>query len=99
MCGLRITMRGEDVLRIRANDDDVFSRGHICPKGTTLGALHADPNRLRAPVVRDPGTDTFREVAGSVRESLGWSNTRMEAECDRYRAMLEATFGFATETA
>lgn len=45
------------------------------------------------------GTDTFREVAGSVRESLGWSNTHMETECDRYRAMLEATFGFATETA
>ena len=63
MCGLRIEMRGEEVMRIRPNKDDVFSKGHICPKGTTLGQLHADPNRLRGPVVRDPGSDTFREVS------------------------------------
>jgi anaerobic selenocysteine-containing dehydrogenase len=61
MCGLEITVRGEEVTRIRPRKEDVFSKGHICPKGTTLGQLHADPTRLRGPVVRDG--DGFREVS------------------------------------
>ena len=46
--------------KIRANDDDVWSRGYLCPKGTTLGELHHDPDRLRAPLVRDG--EGWREV-------------------------------------
>ena len=38
----------------------MWSKGYICPKGTTLGHLHHDPDRLRAPMVRDG--DTWREV-------------------------------------
>ncbi len=49
-CGLELTLDGERVTRIRGDRDDVFSRGFICPKGTTLGRLHDDPDRLRAPV-------------------------------------------------
>ena len=32
-----------------------FSKGFICPKGSTLGALHEDPDRLRRPLVRRDG--------------------------------------------
>ena len=60
MCGLEITVRGDAVTRIRPHKEDIFSKGHICPKGTTLGKLHSDPTRLRGPVVRDG--DGFREV-------------------------------------
>ena len=57
-CGLEITLRsrgagGEEVVRVRGDRDDVFSRGFICPKGSTLGQLHDDPDRLRRPLVRD----------------------------------------------
>jgi anaerobic selenocysteine-containing dehydrogenase len=61
MCGLEITTRGDEVVKIRPRKQDVFSGGHICPKGTTLGTLHADPTRVRAPMVRDG--DGFREVS------------------------------------
>jgi anaerobic selenocysteine-containing dehydrogenase len=61
MCGLEITLQGDEVTRIKPHKDDVFSKGYICPKGTTLGRLHADPTRLRGPVVREG--DTFREVS------------------------------------
>ena len=37
-----------------------WSKGYLCPKGTTLGHVHDDPDRLRAPLVRD-GSD-WREV-------------------------------------
>jgi YD repeat-containing protein len=57
-CGLEITLRprpegGEEVVRIRGDKADVFSRGFICPKGSTLGQLRDDPDRIRHPLVRD----------------------------------------------
>jgi anaerobic selenocysteine-containing dehydrogenase len=52
MCGLRVTVEGGRVSDVRADPDDVHSRGHICPKGPALRELHEDPDRLRAPVRR-----------------------------------------------
>ena len=48
MCGLEIHVDGDQVALIRADRDDVWSKGYLCPKGTTLGHLHHDPDRLRA---------------------------------------------------
>ncbi|MEY2455895.1 MAG: hypothetical protein QOK06_989 [Acidimicrobiaceae bacterium] len=62
MCGLEVHVDGDRVALIRADRDDVWSKGFLCPKGTTLGHLHHDPDRLRAPVVRDRATDTWHEV-------------------------------------
>lgn len=54
-CGLEITVRGEQVVRIRGDRDDVFSKGFLCPKGSTLKQLHDDPDRLRRPLVKRGG--------------------------------------------
>ena len=61
MCGLRVSVEDGIVADIRGNPDDAWSAGHICPKGTTLGQLHEDPDRLRRPMVRT-AEGTFREV-------------------------------------
>lgn len=53
MCGLRVKVEGGRVVNIRPDPDNAYSRGHICPKGTTLGDLHHDPDRLRRPMIRD----------------------------------------------
>jgi len=55
MCGLEVHVEDERVKLIRADRDDVWSKGYLCPKGTTLGHLHHDPDRLRTPLVRDAG--------------------------------------------
>ena len=52
MCGLEVEIEGEDVLSIRGDARDVFSRGHICPKATALKDLYDDPDRLKQPVRR-----------------------------------------------
>ncbi len=52
-CGLEITLAGDDVISIRGDQDDVFSRGFICPKGYALKELHTDPDRVRTPLIRD----------------------------------------------
>src|SRR5213075_2322932 len=54
-CGLEITLRGTDIVRIRGDRDDVFSHGFICPKGSTLKQLHEDPDRVRQPLVKRDG--------------------------------------------
>jgi anaerobic selenocysteine-containing dehydrogenase len=51
-CGLTIRTRGREVIGIRGDDQDVFSRGFICPKAYALKELDADPDRLRTPLVR-----------------------------------------------
>jgi anaerobic selenocysteine-containing dehydrogenase len=57
------------VLAIRGDADDVFSRGFICPKGYAVKELDADPDRLRAPLIKRDGRfepaswdDAFAEI-------------------------------------
>lgn len=58
-CGLEITVKGEgasqEVTRIRGDMNDVFSKGFLCPKGSTLKQFQSDPDRLRRPVVKRDG--------------------------------------------
>jgi anaerobic selenocysteine-containing dehydrogenase len=80
MCGLEITVADGRVQKIRANKDDVWSKGYICPKGTALGELHHDPDRLRAPLVRRG--DTFHEVTWD--EAFDEVERRLRAAIDTH---------------
>ena len=51
-CGLEIATKGEDILSIRGDEQDVFSQGYLCPKAYSLKELHTDPDRLRMPLIR-----------------------------------------------
>ncbi|MFB1298289.1 molybdopterin-dependent oxidoreductase [Mycobacterium sp. pW049] len=55
MCGLEISVEKGHVAGIRPNRDDTWSRGHICPKGVSLGELHEDPDRIRRPMIKLDG--------------------------------------------
>jgi len=52
MCGLEIKVDGSEILSIRGDKNDPFSRGHICPKAVALQDIYHDPDRLRHPVRR-----------------------------------------------
>ena len=69
-CGLEVTTRGASVVSIRGDREDIFSHGYLCPKAAALKALHEDPDRLRAPMVREG--DQWREV--------GWDDACAEVE-------------------
>jgi anaerobic selenocysteine-containing dehydrogenase len=69
-CGLVITTRGRDVIGIRGDEDDVFSRGYLCPKATALAHLDADPDRLRRPMLR----------RGSDWHEVSWAEAFAEVE-------------------
>ena len=76
MCGLAVDVEGGAVRSIRGDDDDVFSRGHICPKAVALQDLHTDPDRLRRPMRR----------RGSTWEEVSWDDALDEA-ADRLAAI------------
>jgi len=88
MCGLEIHVRDQRAELIRADRDDVWSKGHLCPKGTTLGHLHHDPDRLRAPVIRQ-ADGTFREAT--------WDEAF--ARCDELLLPVIAAHGIEAVTA
>src|SRR5438067_13575222 len=52
-CGILVDTDGTHIRSIRGDNDDPFSRGHLCPKATALADLHDDPDRLRAPLIRE----------------------------------------------
>src|SRR5215211_1151242 len=54
-CGLEIETEGREVVSVRGDADDVFSRGFICPKAYGVKQLHEDPDRLTTPLVRRDG--------------------------------------------
>ena len=70
-CGLAVTLRGDAVVKVRGDADDVFSRGFLCPKGVALKDLHEDPTacarrscaRPRASSRRRAGTRRWAVIA------------------------------------
>jgi anaerobic selenocysteine-containing dehydrogenase len=72
-CGLEIAVAEGMVTRIRGDRLDVFSKGYICPKGSTLKQLHEDPDRLRKPLVKRDGVHvevTWAEAFADVDKLL-----------------------------
>lgn len=62
ICGLEITVANGAITDLRGDPLDPLSHGHVCPKGSALIDLHADPDRLKTPVRR----------AGDRWEPLEW---------------------------
>ena len=59
-CGISVEVEGREVLGVRGDPEDPFSRGHICPKAHGLVELQNDPDRLRVPMRRTPSG--FEEI-------------------------------------
>ncbi len=73
-CGLELTLDEEEVVSVRGDSEDVFSHGFICPKGFALKELHADPDRVRTPLIRQPdgsfATASWDEAFALIAERL-----------------------------
>ena len=53
ICGLEIRTRGHEIVGVRGDAADPFSRGHVCPKAVALIDVHQDPDRLTGPVRKE----------------------------------------------
>ena len=79
MCGLKIQVRGQEILSIQGDRDDPFSRGHICPKPIALQDVYNDPDRLRQPVRR----------TATGWETIGWEEA-LDEVADRLKAVQQS---------
>jgi len=68
-CGVLIDVERDKVLAIRPDENDPFSRGHICPKAFALKEIHEDPDRLKKPLRRK----------GKDWEEISWEEALEEA--------------------
>ena len=84
-CGLTLDIQDGEVVRVGADSEDVYSQGYLCPKGASLGQIHADPDRLRQPLVRGPGGDL---------EPTGWDTAFAQVDT-LLRPLIEAHGGEA----
>lgn len=75
MCGLAIRVQDGQVVDIRGDEQDVHSRGHICPKAIALQDIHTDPDRLRQP---------------QRRTARGWETVAWEEAFDEAAARIRA---------
>ncbi len=72
-CGLEVVTQGSEVLSIKGDSEDVFSKGHICPKAYGLKELDADSDRIREPRVRREGqwqTVSWHEAFVEIERGL-----------------------------
>jgi anaerobic selenocysteine-containing dehydrogenase len=61
MCGLEIKHQDGEILSIKGDKDDPFSRGHICPKAVALQDFYSDKDRLKTPLRKTP--DGWKEIS------------------------------------
>jgi len=55
ICGLKIEVDNNQIVSIKGDEQDPFSRGHICPKAVALKDIQEDPDRLKMPVKKVNG--------------------------------------------
>ncbi len=73
MCGIRVETRGEEILSIKGDAEDPFSKGYICPKAVALQDLQNDPDRLRQPLRRT--SEGWEEI--TWQEALDYTAQRL----------------------
>ena len=88
MCGLEIDVTDGRVTRIRGDRYDVWSKGYLCPKGTALGQVHDDPDRLRTPMIRHG--DEWREATWA--EAFAEVERRLRPILDRHGSEAVAVY-------
>ncbi|MEE8525382.1 MAG: molybdopterin oxidoreductase family protein [Thermoanaerobaculia bacterium] len=86
ICGLEIRVEDGQIISIRGDKDDPFSRGHICPKAVALQDVHYDPDRLKRPLRRIPGSDgtadRWQEIGWD--EAFDWAASRLRTLQDAH---------------
>ncbi len=70
MCGIVVTLEGEQVIRVRGDAEHPLSEGYTCPKGRALPEFHHDPRRLDVPVL-EGRTVAWETLLDDLAERVG----------------------------
>ena len=74
MCGLVIERTAKELLSIKGDTADPFSKGHLCPKAVALQDYYVDEDRLKTPLKKTSSgwqdiswEEAFAEVTSKLR--------------------------------
>lgn len=75
-CGVKVEVDDDGRIgKVRGDKSFPPTAGFICPKGASLGALHNDPDRLSAPLLRSANGEleevSWERALGVLHERLG----------------------------
>jgi formate dehydrogenase major subunit len=72
-CGVIIYSMGDrsknarsEIIHIEGDPDHPVNRGTLCPRGAAALDFVRSPNRVKYPMIRKPGADTFERVSWDV---------------------------------
>jgi anaerobic selenocysteine-containing dehydrogenase len=108
VCGILVDVDGDEVLRVRGDQDHPFSQGYTCAKGRALPLLHHHPARLERPQMRvdgqlqdtawdtcvdDLGTRLKAIISEHGPQAVGFYFSTMESAGFRMAEALHAAIG------
>jgi len=64
VCGIRVDVSGDQIVRVRGDENHPLSHGYTCAKGRALPQMHHHPDRLEQPLVR----------VGDTLQPTTWAN-------------------------
>ena len=78
MCGLAIEFRDTEIISIKADHNDPFSQGHICPKAIALQDFYSDKDRIRKPIKRIVNESKNNHLHDSTQKDMTWKEITWE---------------------
>ena len=93
-CGIQLKVRNNQVIGFEPWEEFPFNRGMLCPKGVKRYMQSTHPDRLLAPLMREPSG--FREA--SWQEALSFTATKLREIQERYGRDAVAVYGGASLT-
>lgn len=79
LCGLEITLKGDEVVSILPDKEHVATRGFACPKGLKQHKMYDSPDRLLYPMKRD-GKDWGRVSWDQAYKEIGEKVAQLRKE-------------------
>jgi anaerobic selenocysteine-containing dehydrogenase len=77
VCGILVDVEGDEVVRVRGDQDHPLSHGYTCAKGRALPQMHHHPDRLEQPSIRVDGElrattwdDCLDDLGARVRDII-----------------------------
>src|SRR5439155_2652671 len=77
VCGILVDVDGDEVVRVRGDQEHPLSHGYTCAKGRALPQMHHHPDRLERPMMRVDGElqpttwhECLDDLASRVRDII-----------------------------
>jgi formate dehydrogenase major subunit len=62
-CGMVAHVKDGKLVNLEGDSDHIINQGALCSKGAAMSATHGSERRLKKPMYRAPGSDSWQEIS------------------------------------